>query len=209
MPHDRGGNQNADLSSPSYEDLSSESVHQKHLEDNSRLLRRNYWSVAYFTLQSTLLLLAWGITCAISKKPIPYQKYDISLSEANMDCSTLSEGSRTNFGCDSSSPLMSASQLVAYDGLRYAVRVIGAISAILTIPLSSATCARAAVVYTQKQRDVKFRLRETIALADRGWWDLYVLTRVFLPYGIGRYGSLFLLFCTAVCTLGMPPLLLY
>ena len=208
----RGGKLNENLLNRSevYQYSNDESIQQKqYTEDSQRFLQKNYWGLAYFTIQSTLLLVAWGVTCLIAKRPAPYMKYDTFLEPATRECSTLSEGSTTNYGCEGPLPLISASQLDAYDRLRYAIRVLGAVSAVLTVPLSSAICARAAVVYTQRRRDIKFRLRETLALADRGWWDPYILTQLFLPNGIGRYGSLFLLFCTAVCTLGMASLLVH
>ncbi|KAL9107780.1 MAG: hypothetical protein Q9227_007402 [Pyrenula ochraceoflavens] len=60
--------------------------------------------------------------------------------------------------------------------------------AVLAIPIASAICARAAVGYTQTKRNLS--LRQALALADRGWWDPGVLTRVLTPHGVGKYGTL-------------------
>ncbi|KAL9621641.1 MAG: hypothetical protein Q9160_003893 [Pyrenula sp. 1 TL-2023] len=72
--------------------------------------------------------------------------------------------------------------------------------AVLSIPISSAICARATVAYTQSKRNLN--LRQTLALADRGWWDPFILSRLVLPGGLVKYGTPFLIFAAVVCALG-------
>lgn len=90
---------------------------------------------------------------------------------------------------------------------RLTLQAIGAVMAVLAIPISSAICARATVAYTQIKRNLN--LRQTLALADRGWWDPFILSRLILPGGLGKYGTPFLVFAAIVCALGKKPYSLY
>lgn len=56
------------------------------------------------------------------------------------------------------------------------VRVLNAIGSLATVPVISALLAQGAVVYCQR-RNIKQRLnlRQTFALADRGWADIEIL----------------------------------
>lgn len=88
-----------------------------------------------------------------------------------------------------------------------AARVAQAIVAVVTLPLTSAVCSHAAVVFMQsKAKSSKLSLRQTMVLADRGWAQYDVYTQ--LLRGRWRlYGSTLLYLALALNLLGMssPP----
>ena len=61
------------------------------------------------------------------------------------------------------------------------VQVVRAVLAILTIPLTSTVCSKAAVAYVQRTNRAKISLRQTMALADRGRTDPVLYYR--MPLG--------------------------
>lgn len=89
------------------------------------------------------------------------------------------------------------------EGWLRAARVIQAILGVITIPLTTVVCARAAVVFTQRlHKRSDLSLRQTIALADRGWTSLEVyghLVRGKIP----KYGSSFLYIAIILNILGV------
>lgn len=84
------------------------------------------------------------------------------------------------------------------------MRVAQALVALLTIPVTSAACSCAAVAYVQHNRHTHgMTMRQTKALADRGWTDPTTFVRVFSSYqGIRRTASLFLLIAMALNVIG-------
>ena len=84
------------------------------------------------------------------------------------------------------------------------MRVIQAGVSVLTIPITSAACSCAAVAFTQySRRSAGMTMRQTIALADKGWTDPTTYLRLlFTRQGLKRYGSLFLFLAIALNVLG-------
>ncbi|GLA91357.1 hypothetical protein AtubIFM57143_003379 [Aspergillus tubingensis] len=75
--------------------------------------------------------------------------------------------------------------------------------AVLTIPFSSFIAARAAIVYGQAAGHKRaFSLRKLLAVADRGWWNPFILARLFSAGGRRRLGSPLLYYAFLVCALG-------
>ncbi len=67
---------------------------------------------------------------------------------------------------------------------RRAANIASAIVASISIPVTSAICAKAASVYCQRKSDESqpsLTLRQSLALADKGWSDLTVLRDVLNP----------------------------
>ena len=57
-----------------------------------------------------------------------------------------------------------------------AVRVLNAIGGVVAIPILSTLLAQAAAVYTQRRKaEQSLGIRQTFALADRGWFDVQIL----------------------------------
>jgi hypothetical protein len=82
----------------------------------------------------------------------------------------------------------------------YAARIIQAIASVVTLPLTSAVCASAAVVFMQRQE--RLTIPQLMALADRGWLDWATYGRI-ASFQWSRYGSSFLLFAIVVNLLGL------
>ncbi|KAK5683196.1 hypothetical protein LTS10_004727 [Elasticomyces elasticus] len=82
-----------------------------------------------------------------------------------------------------------------------AAQVMQSIVAVLTIPLTSAVCSKAAVAFLQQRTNSNISLRQTMALADRGWTDPMIYFKM-LAGGFKRYGTMFLLGATILNILG-------
>ncbi|OBT85064.1 hypothetical protein VE02_07335 [Pseudogymnoascus sp. 03VT05] len=81
-------------------------------------------------------------------------------------------------------------------------RIVQSLVSVLTIPLTSAVCSQAAVVYIQRRRGgTRLTLRQSMALADRGWTDLGIIGDL-MWRGWNRYRSSLLLFALALHFLG-------
>lgn len=62
-----------------------------------------------------------------------------------------------------------------------AAKIIQSLVSILTVPLTSAVCSQAAVVYIQRKRgNNRPTLRQSMALADRGWTDIKLMQKLVL-----------------------------
>ena len=114
-----------------------------------RYRKRSLWLLAFYV---PMLIIPWVMTCVLAIRPVNRISYiDQSLHY------TLSDLARILFGLA-------------------AVRVLNAIASLVTIPLIGALLAQAAVTHTQRRRmNQAFTLRQTFALADRGWSDLALL----------------------------------
>lgn len=84
-----------------------------------------------------------------------------------------------------------------------AAKIIQAVVSVLTIPLTSAVCSKAAVIFVQQRRQrLGFSMRQLMALADKGWTDPEVISRLIFA-GWKKYGSSFLLLAILLNLLGM------
>lgn len=92
-----------------------------------------------------------------------------------------------------------------------ATRVLQSIVSVLAIPLTSAVCAKAAVVFAQRSsRRTSLSLRQTMALADKGWASPAIVMRAGTPQGFKRIGSSFLLIAIVLNLIGLRrPTLVY
>ena len=78
--------------------------------------------------------------------------------------------------------------------------------ALLTIPLTSAVCAAAAVPWLQR-RGQKMSVRQLMTLADKGWTSPYVYSKLVSASGWKRYGSSFIALALLLNALGTMPVL--
>ncbi|PWY92834.1 hypothetical protein BO70DRAFT_357965 [Aspergillus heteromorphus CBS 117.55] len=165
------------------------------------------------TVYSFLLIFSWTVTCILTYRPLDWHSTTPSWGMASqITCAsqTLVGGTNseatTTFSCgqrDAEKIWLDVSQLSATRRWRLAARMIASILAVLTIPFSSFIAARAAVVYAQTADTARaFSLRKMLALADRGWWNPFILMRLVLPGGWRQSGSPLLLYAFAVCALG-------
>ncbi|CAG8403119.1 unnamed protein product [Penicillium salamii] len=83
-----------------------------------------------------------------------------------------------------------------------AARIVQSLVSVLTIPLTSAVCSQAAVVYTQQKRGSnRPALRQSMAIADKGWTDIAILRKLFFG-GWRKHKSSLLLIALLLNILG-------
>ncbi|KAL2028304.1 hypothetical protein VTO58DRAFT_110992 [Aureobasidium pullulans] len=109
-------------------------------------------------LYDTLAIFAWVIPCILTKRPV-----------------TTTNGYNVNFDGPRTYRWLTHSVVRSVytknEDCLQAAQVIRSIAAVLTIPLTSAVCSRAAVAFVQQYTRSDLTLRKTLALADRGWTD--------------------------------------
>jgi hypothetical protein len=135
-----------------------------------------------------LALFAWIITCILSIRPlVEIKHYGV---DVDIDC----------YG--SCSGIAYHNAYVKNEHWWRAARVLSSIAGVLTIPLTSAVCSAAAVVYVQRcGQSANLTLRQVVTLADKGWTDPYTFTKLCSP-SAKRYATRFLLFAIALNILG-------
>lgn len=159
---------------------------------------KRYPLIVVFTICYTAVAaVAWGLLCVMAQRPIHGSTYGLDLNS-------------TNYGYGSTPPLgQRRYQDLFITNERYlrAVRILQSGVSVLTIPLTSAVCSRAAVVFAQRRLshgtgfNGHITMRQTMALADRGWTDLSIIAK--LLFGKWRqYGSRFLLLALVLNTIG-------
>lgn len=145
-----------------YRPLSQESASDKPPKvPTSRIHRSTYvvWLVLFY---AALVLSSWTINCIITYHPINGKHYDAWILPSKV--------------YPSASETEDLQKMYAQnEEWHRAARVIQSIAAVLTIPLTSAVCASAAVVYLQhctKGQPPTFTLRQMTVLADKGWTNI-------------------------------------
>lgn len=105
-----------------------------------------------------LLITPWALTCAVAWNP------DILAQR------TMNARDPTN------------DFYVSYSAVQ-AIEVLDAMAAVVSLPVLSSLLARAAVVFSQRRRGGgtgshrKLTVRQLFALADRGWWNLFLVLK--------------------------------
>ncbi|KAL2851142.1 hypothetical protein BJY01DRAFT_209270 [Aspergillus pseudoustus] len=146
---------------------------------------RSYYALFLAVFYAALVLAPWVIICLLTDRPIGGDRYGART------------GDNDNYGYYDSQE----TQLVYERSERWfrAARVIQAIASVLTLPLTSAICASAAVIFMQRQEGLT--VPQLMSLADRGWLDWATYGRVGATWK--RFGSSFLLLAMLVNLLGM------
>ena len=114
-------------------------------------IRRSRYGLFLAVIYAAFALSSWIITCWLSYRPIgakDYMQKPKYYSDAEETHALYTKSERWF----------------------HAARVLQAITAILTLPLTSGICATAAVIYMQRSRNLT--LRQVMALADREWLPL-------------------------------------
>lgn len=164
--------------------MSSESP--RHLTDsvlikNSAIslpsFRRSWYIFSLVLLYTVCSIFSWVITCILCLRPITISSYGVNQS-TYINPGDLHTLYKTNEGW-----------------FRFA-RVLQAVVTILTIPIATAVCANAAVIFTQSGNSPShLSLRQLMVLADKGWSDIPTLLSFVLRRrrrAWKRYGSSFL-----------------
>ncbi|KAI9373941.1 hypothetical protein BJX61DRAFT_551929 [Aspergillus egyptiacus] len=151
------------------------------------MLHRSANALVLALFYAALMLPSWIITCILTSRPIPTDSYD-----------SISGYHRTWPGPKQYSLYLQNERWY------HAARVLQSIASVLVLPLTSAVCASAAVIYMQRGGDLT--LRQTMALADRSWMDLWTglkLLPLFQTDTWKRQGSSFLRLALVVSLLGL------
>ena len=113
-------------------------------------LQHSSHALVFFILFAILAIFTWVLTCILTFRPLTTRTYAFDVYDER----TLGE--------------VQASYMMN-DNLYQAVRIFQCIVAVLTIPATSAICAGAAVVFTQRNKhSARMTLRQTMVLADKG-----------------------------------------
>lgn len=158
----------------------------------TRLHRSAFVAVGLVALYAALVLFSWIVICKLTYRPITANHYGVWISKKKVD----------GYGWTKAETMLA--RYKQNERWYQAARVAQAIAGVLTIPLTSAVCSSAAVVYLQYSRDGRpptLSLRKMMTLADRGWTDIATYCRL-LRGKYPRYGSTFLIWAVLLHILG-------
>ncbi|KAL4902363.1 hypothetical protein BDW74DRAFT_158397 [Aspergillus multicolor] len=146
---------------------------------------RSFYALFLALFHAALVLAPWVIICLLTDRPITGKRYG----------ALAGDGSNYN----SYDPRENQAAYAKSERWYHAARVIQAIASVLTLPLTSAICASAAVIFMQREK--RLTIPQLMSLADRGWLDWATYGR--LVHAWERYNSSFLLLAILVNLLGM------
>jgi hypothetical protein len=141
-----------------------------------RYLHSSLWPLIILAVYTALNLFAWIVFCIAS---------------------TRLAGTRQDY-MDTSAYSGDPKRLVTrHENFVKAAQIVQAITALLTIPVTSAICSMALVAFIQTDNlRTKLNLRQTMALADQGWISPRIWTR------LSKVGSLPLYFAFGLTLVG-------
>ncbi|KAF2471216.1 uncharacterized protein BDR25DRAFT_223473, partial [Lindgomyces ingoldianus] len=126
-------------------------------------LHRSVYIVIVVILYAAVSLFAWVVTCILVYHPMTLQHYDIWLGQDGMG---QGEDYNERWGHTASDLYQKSEKWFQ------TARVLQSIVNILTIPVASAVCGSAAVVYAQRGKYSKdLSLGQLVLLADKTWSD--------------------------------------
>ena len=143
-------------------------------------LRRSTSVLWLWIFYASLTVFAWVTTCVLAFRPITTSFYGADIG--NLDYGLWQPATIQNM-------------YIQNENWYRVSRVLWSIMNTLTLPLTSAICASAAVVYCQRSSESasNLSLRKTVVLADARWLDPNLYWRLIGPRGWQRSGSRFLL----------------
>lgn len=144
-------------------------------------LRKHILGLWLMISYAIIAILSWSITCVLCYQPIGIPTYFDQVGN------------------------YSRSQYERSDVWRRRASIGSSITTAIGIPVTSAICAKAAAVYCQRSSDVKaprLTLRQTLALADKGWSDSAVLWNVLRPSTSRRTRSTLLILSVVLVGIG-------
>lgn len=159
---------------------------EKAKDNSSVLLHRSGYTVFMVAIYSSLALTAWTLTCLLTHNPLTVKQYEVNFDDRSFGFSAKHLHSR----------------YVKSEEVYRAARTLQTVVAVLTIPLTSAVCSAATVVFAQagsKQR--RLTMRQLMVLADKGWTDPATILKVVFGER-RRYGSRLLFLAVLINILG-------
>ena len=151
-------------------------------------LERHCLGVWLILLYAIAASFSWIVTCILSDRPI----------------GIFLEGAPRPTYYDQSAHIGRAYYQYSNRWMQ-AAKVISAVLGAVGIPVTSATCATATAVYCQRNSDSSppsLTLRQTLALADKGWSDFGVIRNMIWPSKSGKTRSGLLPLSTGLVGLG-------
>ena len=144
-------------------------------------LKKHTLALSLILIYAFIAILSWFITCVLSFQPIGVPTYfDQSGNHSKSHYETT-------------------------DNWRKAARVGQSIVGVISIPVTSAICAKAVAIYCQRKSDANtpsLSLRQMLALADKSWTDLATLVNVVTPSSSSRTRSPLLILSAGLVAIG-------
>lgn len=130
------------------------------------VLHRSIYIVLVVSIYAGMASIAWMLICLLTFKPLTTEQYGFD--------------KRYRPGREDDPHIHYARSEEIYR----AARTVQAVVSVLTIPLTSAVCSAAAVVFMQSTRHKrKLTLRQMMTLADKGWTDPTTIVRMVTGHG--------------------------
>ncbi|KAI7369172.1 hypothetical protein KC354_g2121 [Hortaea werneckii] len=186
-----------DVNASSKTGAQSETLVVKAIDDEesglppSTRLKRSIYTIVIALVYSSLALFAWILLCVQSFRPITTESYRVNVLNGSVYYDFTSHGG----------PYPQTSPYVRNEEYFQGARVVQALTSVLTIPLTSALCSKAAVAFFQRKASMGLSMRKLTTMADRGWTDPETILKVLFG-GFKRWGSSFLLFAILLNVLG-------
>lgn len=171
----------SDASPSGHRSPPSEDIEKADSTPTTTLHRSGYILFIVF-IYSSLALTAWVLICLLTFKPLTTDHYGF-----------YTETHRTH---------LLETKYAKSEEIYRTARTIQALVSVLTIPLTSAVCSAAAVVFAQSsRRERRLTVRQMITLADKGWNDPTTIARLLFGHG-KRLSSSLLVFALLLNILG-------
>ena len=159
-------------------------------------------------LYATLMLFAWVVLCILTHRPIATKmKHYGRYSDEPPIFGTTALTSATGVSFDGPGTYGWVPERVFYaiftrsDRYLRAAQFIRSAVSVTTIPLISAVCSKAAVLFAQRRHPTTLSLRQTMTLADRGWTDPSIYFQL-LSGGSKQHATSFLVLAIFLNILG-------
>lgn len=172
-------------SSPGHSNSSHENV-EKANSIPGIVLPKSSYIVFVVSLYAALALTAWILTCLLTFAPLTARDYGWNVSVKDLH-----------------------EKLIRNLEIYRLARTVQAVVTVVTIPLTSAVCSAAAVVFAQSNKDHRhLSMRQMMTLADKGWTDPATIAK--LLFGRGKKVNSSFLICALLLNLfGKRPQSLY
>lgn len=158
-------------------------------------LHRSSYILLGVSIYANLALTAWILTCILTFRPLTTAHYGYNALEPG----SVSLQARYPYALPTKSDPLHA-KYVKSEAIYRAARTVQSVITVLTIPLTSAVCSAAAVVFAQSNtKGRRLTMRQMMALADKGWTDPITIAK--LVTGRGRQLNSPLLTCALLLVL--------
>jgi hypothetical protein len=145
-------------------------------------LHKSSYILYIVVIYASLALTAWILICILTFRPLTTARYGYNALESRPD--------KLPANYDQS------------EAIHRAARIVQSIVTVLAIPLTSAVCSAAAVIFAQsKTKGRRLTMRQTMALADEGWTDPTTIASLVTGRG-KKLSSPFLTFALLLVVLG-------